>query len=337
MALTLKDIAAELNLSVTLISQVLNGKAAQFNIKKETEALVIKTANELGYVPNKIARGLRLKKTNNIALLTPDLSNPFFAKITKVIQNELRSLGYSLIILESGDETSREINEIKLLESNGVDGILIIPVGQDYLHLEELSNKNFPLVILYRTFKSIKANTVTINNYSNAFDITSILIKNGHIKIALLQGDSRIYTNKERLRGYKEAFEKNDIEFSDKYIIGSGFDRESGYQGTNELLNLHSRPTAIVTTSDFLTLGALQAISENDLKIPNDIAIVGFDSIQINHSLSIPISTVTHPVEELGEIAVKTLIEDINNKGKNQKVKIALKSKLNINKESFKK
>jgi LacI family transcriptional regulator len=239
------------------------------------------------------------------------------------------------MILESSDDTKREIDEIKLLESKGIDGILIIPVGNEYKHLEDLSNKNFPIVVLYRAFKDIKVNTVTIRNYSNAFDIVSILIKNKHKKIGLLQGNTKIYTNSERLQGYKDAFKKHNIEFFQEYIIEDGFKRECGYLGTKRLLDLPSPPTAIITTSDFLTLGALQAISENGLIIPNNIVLFCFDSVRINYFLPVPISTVYHPVEELGKGAVKILIDDINSGGKREKIKISLKSKLDINKSSL--
>jgi len=149
MVVTLKKIASEVDVSVSLVSQVLNGKATQSRIKKETELLVTKKAKELGYVSNKIARALRTKKNNVIALLTPNLANPFFAKITKVVQNELNRYGYSLMILESSDETKKEIEEMKLVQSRGIDGMLIIPVGDEFEHIENLANENYPLVLLY--------------------------------------------------------------------------------------------------------------------------------------------------------------------------------------------
>ena len=330
MAVKLKDIASELNLSVPLISQVLNGNAKQLKIKKETAALVTKKAKELGYVSNKIARGLRTKRTNTIALLTPDLADPFFAQIAKVVQNELHRLGYNLMVLESHDETSKEIEEINLLEANGIDGMLIIPVGDEYLHIENLSKKNYPVVLLYRTFKEIDANTITIEHYINSFTIVSSLIEKGHTKIGLLQGKSIRFANSERLRGYKDALKKNNIDFIDDYIIKKGFYRQHGYKGTKQLLSLPSPPTALILNSDLQTLGSLQAIKENKLKIPDDIVLVATNILHIERSLFVPISTVCHPVEELGKIAVKTLLDDINNSGKNKKVKVVLKSKLNI-------
>lgn len=331
MAVTLKNIATELNISPSLVSQVLNGKADQYRINKETGKAVRNKATELGYIPNKIARGLVLKKTKTIALLTPDLSNPYFAKITKVIQNKLREMDYSLMIFESNDETSREIEEIQKLQSNGIDGIIIIPVGNEFGHLENLVNKNFPIVILYRTFKELRASSIKVNNYSNVFDIVSLLIDKGHKNIGLIQGKGSISTNHERFNGYCDAFKKHNLDFSKDLIIEKDFSRETGYLGTIEILKSSNRPTALITTSEFLTLGALQALSENNVKIPNDIALVGFDSLNIKSSLKVPISTVSPPKEELGELAVKLLMSDIKSKGKDKKEMIELESKLHIN------
>ncbi len=330
MAPKLKDIASELNLSITLISHVLNGNATKFSIKKETEQLVLNKAKELGYVSNKIARGLRTKKTNTIALLTPDLANPFFARLTKIVQNELHKLGYNLMVLESNDETVKEIDEMKLLHSNGIDGMIIIPVGDEYIHIEELANENYPLVVLYRTFKNIDANAVTVGHYRNIYTIVSSLIAKGHTKIGMLQGKDIRFANSERLRGYREAFRENNIEFIEDYVLKDGFEREQGYNGTKKLLEMSFPPTALITNSDALTLSALQVIKEKGLIIPDDIALVATNVLRLQRSLFVPISTVRHPVKDLGKIAVKTLMDNINSKEKKPSAEVVLKSKLNI-------
>lgn len=331
MATTLKDIATVLGLSSALVSQVLNGKAAKHRIKKETELLVIKTAKELGYTPNLIARGLRLKRSKNIALVTSDVANPFFASITKTIQSELRKRGYNLMIFGTNDDIEIEKEEINLLKSRGIDGLIIIPVGTEYKHLEKLLSKNFPFVVLYRIFKNLNANSVTVDNYTSAYDSVNLVINNGHKKIGMIQGKANIFTNSERLRGYKAALSEHNIKFNNKYIIGEDFTRESGYLGINKLLKLSSPPTAFVTTSELITLGALHSITEHNLKIPDDVSIVAFDSLDITHSLMVPISSVNPPKILLGEIAVKMVIDEVENGSNNQKTKVALQSQLDIN------
>ena len=335
MPVTLKKIASELNVSTSLVSQVLNGKARQSRIKKETELLVVKKAKELGYVSNKIARGLRTKKTDTIALLTPNLADPFFARITKVVHNELHHYGYNLMILESNDETSKEIEEMKLVRANGMDGMLIIPVGDEYLHIEELAKKDYPLVLLYRSIENIEVNTITVDHYYNIYKMVSFLVKKGHTRIGLLQGVSLRYANRERLRGYKTALKENNIEFANEYVVKIGFEREHGYNGTKKLLELPTPPTAIILNGDFQTFGSLSAIKEKGLQIPDDITLVSTNILNIEEYIFVPIFGIHHPIEEMAKSAVSILIDSIENSKKNQRKKIVVKSKFNINEENF--
>ena len=333
MAVTLKRIASELDVSVSLVSQVLNGKAEQSRIKKETELLVTKKAKELEYVSNKIARALRTKKHNVIALLTPNLANPFFAEITKVVQNELNRFGYSLMILESNDETKKEIEEMKLVRSRGIDGMIIIPVGEEYFHIEKLESQNFPLVLLYRTFENVDVNTITVDHYANIYNMVSSLIRKGHTKIALIHGKTIRFANNERLRGYKDALKKHNIDFVNEYIVKIGFEREQGYNGTKKLLELSSPPTAIILNGDLQTFGSLHAIQEKKLKVPDDIVLVSINILYLEHFLLTPLFAVHHPIKEMGKSAVQILLNNIQNiqqNGKRQRVKNVFKSTLNI-------
>ena len=239
------------------------------------------------------------------------------------------------MILESNDETSKEIEEMNLLKSNGIDGMLIIPVGDEYEHVKNLSDKNYPLVLLYRTFYKINICAVTVDHYLNIFSIVSSLIKKGHTRIGLLQGKSIRHANSERLRGYKDALEKFNINFRGEYIVNKGFYREHGYAGTKKLLSLPSPPTSLILSSDLQTLGALKAIKENSVKIPDDIALVSTNIMHIEQSLFVPISTLYHPAEELGQKAVKILLDSINNGGKCINEKIVLQSKLNLTEKAL--
>lgn len=331
MAFTLKDIADELGVSSSLVSQVLNGKAKEHRIKSETVSLVLKKAKEMGYVPNQVARGLRLKRSRNIALITPDLANPFFAALTKIIQNELRKKGYNLMICGTNDDTTVEKNEIELLKAKGVDGLIIIPVGSEYKHLKRLVYEKFPFVLLYRTFKQFNTNFVTVDNYTSVFRIVKLLISKGHRKIGLVQGKRNILTNRERLRGYKDALKECKLKYSEDYIVGHNFTTESGYLSAKKLLKLKVPPTVIITTSELITLGALHAIIENNLKIPEDISIVGFDSLEITDSLMVPICSVIPPKNLLGETAVKILLDDIEGANAKRKTKVMFENRFDIN------
>lgn len=314
MPTTIKDIARKANLSLSTVSRVLNNKSRQFRIKKETEELVLRTAKELNYQPNQLARGLRLKKTNTVGLVVPDVSNPFFAYVTRSIQKIAHDQGYSLIVCDTDEDVKQEIEDIDLLRSKGVDGLIVMPVGQSYEHLAFVQNKGLPLVLLDRCFDDLIASSVTVDNYKGAFEAVEHIIHAGHSQIAIIQGLQHTYTNNQRVQGYKDALNKHGISINKNYIVGNDFRKENGYVGTKFLLNVANPPTAIFATSDLITLGVLQAIFEENLKIPDDISLVAFDDIDFGPFLVSPLTTVAQPRHMMGEIAVKLLIERINNK-----------------------
>lgn len=332
MAITITDIAAKANVSVSTVSRVLNKQAKKHRISKDTEQLVLQTAKELNYRPNHLARGLRLKKTQTIGLIVPDISNPFFAYVTRVIQTFAYGVGYSLIVCNTDENLKTEIEQIELLRSKGVDGFIIMPVGVKYDHLEQLLDDNIPLVLLDRCFDELETNSVVVNDYKGAFEAVEHLLDHGHRRIAIIQGLPNTYTNSARLKGYKDALAKYGISLDENLIVGNDFRKENGYIETKILLKLEHPPTAIFTTSDLITLGTLQAISEEGYKIPGDISIVAFDDTDFAPFLGAPLTAVSQPKELMGEIAVKLLIEDLKSKGQKDKKRIVLEPKLIIRK-----
>lgn len=328
MSITIHDIAAKAGVSLSTVSRVLNGKAKKYRISPKTEETILQFAEELNYRPNKMAQGLRLKKSHTIGLVVPDISNPFFAYVTRVIQTKAYEMGYSLIVCNTNEDLSTEIEQIELMKSKVIDGFIVMPVGTDYRHLETLIRKKHPLVLLDRCFDALQTSSVVVDNYEGAYLATSYLIECGHKKIGIIQGLPDTYTNTERMRGYLDALRENNIEVKSQYIVGKDYRRESGYIDTKLLLNLEERPTAIFTTSDLITLGALQAIVEDNYKIPDDISIVSFDDTDFAPFLFSPLTAVRQPKELMGEIAVKMLIDAMNGENATEKQRIILKSQL---------
>ena len=335
MAITIHDIASRAGVSLSTVSRVLNGKAKKYRISPKTEKNILQFAEELNYRPNKMAQGLRLKKSHTIGLVVPDISNPFFAYVTRVIQTKAYEMGYSLIVCNTNEDLEMEIEQIEVLKSKFIDGFIIMPVGTDYQHLDSLIRKKHPLVLLDRCFDALQTSSVVVDNYEGAYLATSFLIECGHKKIGIVQGLTGTYTNTERMRGYLDALQKNNIEANSSYIVGKDYRRESGYAETKRLLNLEDRPTAIFTTSDLITLGALQAISEDNYNVPDDISIVSFDDTDFAPFLFSPLTAVRQPKKLMGEIAVKLLIDAMNDKIISEKKRIILNSQL-IKRESVK-
>lgn len=332
MAVTLKDIAEKTHCSVSTVSRVLNNKSKQYRISEETEKLVLDTAKDLNYRPNELARGLRLKRSHTIGLVVPDISNPFFAYVTHHIQRHAYEAGYSLIVCNTDEDINLEIEQIELLRRKGVDGYIILPVGTNHEHIIELATLNKPYVLLDRSFDDIKSNAVVVDNRKGAYQAVKHLIDNDHQRIAIIQGLKNTSTNTARLSGYYDALKDNGIPIDEKLVVGNDFRKENGYIETKLLMKLENPPTAIFTTSDLITLGTLEALSEEEKHVPKDISIVAFDDIDYAPFLVAPLTSVRQPRDLMGKVAVKMLIDDIKSKGNGKKERIVLDPKLILRK-----
>ena len=327
MAVTLNDVAERAGVSVSTVSRVLNRKATKHRISPGTEEAILRAAEDLNYKANHLARGLRLSKTNTIGLIAPDISNPFFAYVIKRVQNIAYGLGYSLIVCNSDESLEQEIEQVNLLYRKRVDGLIAMPVGQRYDHFEEWLDRDGPLVLLDRCFDALHVDSVVVDNYRGAYEATEHLIAFGHERIAFVQGLPGTYTNTARLQGYRDALTAHGIRVDETLVVGGDFRQERGYIETKLLLGLDPAPTAIFATGDLITLGALQAIYEEGLDIPNDISLMSFDDFDFASFLKCPLTAVQQPKEAMGEMAVKLLVERLDN-GSKERRRIMLKPKL---------
>jgi LacI family transcriptional regulator len=327
MAVTLNDVAQLAGVSVSTVSRVLNEKSKTNRISLVTQARVREAAKELNYRPNRLARGLRLKRTQTLGLITPDITNPFFAHIVKCVQQEAHSLGYSLVVCNTDEDLTLELEHINLLLQNRVDGLIAMPVGQESEHFKDWIGRGRPLVLLDRYMDDVGASSVVVDNFAGAKEATEYLIRHGHQRIAVIQGLPDTYTSVQRLEGYSSALEEAGIPVDPSLIVGGDFRRESGYIGTKLVLNLSAPPTAIFSMSDLITLGALQAIKEEELEIPADMSLVTFDDFDFAPFLKCPVTAIRQPKEMMGETAVKLLVEQLTS-SKSPAKHLTLKPKL---------
>lgn len=330
MVTKLADIAAQTGVSKSTVSRVLNDKAKDYRISPETQRTVLQAAQELNYRPNQLARGLRLKKTQTIGLVVPDISNPFFAYTTRMIQSSaFEQLGYSLIVCNTNEDLDLEIEQVELLKSKAVDGFIIMPVGLDSSHLVRLVDEGFPVVLLDRCFEDLDISSVVVDNYSGSYEAVEHMIQRGHRDIAIIQGLPNTSTNTARVKGYRDALENYGVPVNASYIVGKDFRQENGYTETKTFLKRRDCPTAIFATSDLIALGAFQAVHEAGRSIPDDISMVCFDDVDFAPYLVSPLTAVHQPRALMGEHAVKLLLEQIES-GKPSKRKIVLESNLVI-------
>ncbi len=310
---TLKCIADTLSVSVSTVSRVLSGQAKRYRIGKKTEEAILEEASRLDFSPNQLARSLRLKKTQTLGLIIPDISNPFFASMARSVEMDARKSGYAVFLCDTEESTKIEIESLRLMHARKVDGIIISPVGQFGDHLTKLHKAGLPVVIVDRYFPSMSLPFVTSDNFGGALTGVNYLIENGHKHIACIQGLPDSAPNIDRINGYKAALNEHDIVSEDGLIIGDSFSEKNGYVSAKLFLKRTNRPTAIFSVGNVLTLGALQAIAEEGLKIPDDISLVSFDEQPYSAILSTPMTTIAQQNEKMGQIAVSLLFRQIEN------------------------
>jgi LacI family transcriptional regulator len=307
----IKELAQQLQLSPTTVSRVLNGKSEIYRISASTSEKVIAAARKFNYYPNRIARGLKLEKTETIGLIIPDIANPYFGSIAKTIEVEAHRQGYSIILCDSLDDVDTETEMLYLLAGRKVDGIIIAPTGKNNEHVVELQQQGMPVVVIDRYLPGTTLPYVTTDNFSGALMAVKHLIEKGHRKIACIQGIQGISTNSDRVKGYKDVLQKNGIGLIEGWISGNDFGEENGYLQTKNLMAMADRPTAIFALSNLISLGILRALKELGLTVPDDVSVVSFDEQPYSAFLACPMTTLEQPREEIGRLAFELLLKGI--------------------------
>lgn len=305
----IKELAALAGLSTATVSRILNGKGRAYRISADTCDRVLALAARYQYSPNRIARGLKLEKTETIGLIIPDIANPFFSSIAKTIELESRGKGYSIILCDSQDDVATEKELLTLLAGRKVDGIILAPAGSACSHLCEFDRNRIPVLLIDRYFPDMDIPYVTTDNYQGAYQATRYLIENGHTRIACIQGTPGISSSAERVKGFTDALLAHDISPDSCMITGNDFGELNGYAETMDLLKRKDRPTAIFAMGNLISLGMLRAISEAGIQIPRDVSVVTFDDQPYAPFLKTPMTAVEQPRQEIARRAVEALFE----------------------------
>lgn len=303
------DIALKSGFSITTVSRVLNGKADKYRISKETQQKIKSMAEELNYIPNEFARNLRTGKSKTIALIVPSLKNPFFAEIASVVNSEVRKYNRITIIGDSDDNIDNEKTEVLHLSSRNLDGMIIVPCGDEWGHLESLKEKGVPLICIDRYFEGSDLSFVSSDNYEGAYSATKYLIEQGHTSIACIQGVRHSIPNIQRVKGFVDAMINSGI--TSYTVTGDAFSEQNGYLETKLLLQQKERPTAIFAFSNTIAMGCIKALKEEKVKLPEDISLLTFDENPYLNYIEPPLTCISQPVEDICKIAVKMLFSNI--------------------------
>jgi len=332
----IKELAGKLKLSTTTVSRVLNEKSSLYRISSSTRQKVLNGARKYHYSPNRLARGLKLEKTETLGLIIPDIANPYFGSIAKSIEVEAHKNGYSIILGDSLEEVPTEAELVKLLTGRKADGIILAPAGEESGHIAEAAEQGIPIVLIDRFLPGTNLPHVTTDNYAGAMMAVQHIIQMGHHDIACIQGINGISANSDRVRGYRDALRKNGIAINKNFICGTDFGEMNGYRQTRNLLNRPKRPTAIFALSNLISLGTLRALNEAGLTVPGDISLVSFDEQPYSAFLACPMTTVEQPRDRIGKEAFKLMLQCIHDKKPDQENNKKLMPRLII-RESVKK
>lgn len=326
------DIAKKSGFSITTVSRVLNGKADKYRISKDTQQKIKSTAEELNYVPNEFARNLRTGKSKTIALIVPSLKNPFFAEIASVVNTEVRKYNYITLIGDSDDNIENEKTEVSHLTSRNLDGMIIVPCGNEWGHLEKIQEKGLPLICIDRYFEGLEnLSFVSSDNYEGAYSASKYLIDHGHTSIACIQGVRYSTPNIQRVKGFVDAMVGAGI--TSYTVTGDAFSEQNGYLETKLLLQQKERPTAIFTFSNTIAMGCIKALKEEKVNVPEEISLITFDDNPYLNYIEPPLTCISQPVEDICKIAVKILFSNIlehNTTPKHVLLKTQLKVKASV-------
>ncbi|MEI9806907.1 MAG: LacI family DNA-binding transcriptional regulator [Bacteroidota bacterium] len=329
---TIKDIARQLNISISTVSRALRN-APDVNI--DTKKAVMALSEELSYHPNKLALSLKQRQTHNIGVLVPNLDY-VMSTMVKGIDEVALEAGYTVMVCQSNESFGREILNARRLLDSLVDGFIISVSSETKVfdHFRRIQEKHMPMVVFDRVTPHLIAPSVRIDNMDGGFQATEHLIEQGYKRIAILAGPKNLGISNSRMEGYINALKKYKIKPDDDLIIHCDFNQDYAYVATRELLAMKKRPDAIFTISDRMAIGAMLAIKEKGLTMPHDIGLVGFNNEPVTSLVTPSISSVDQPAFELGKIAAKLFIERIHNNEDMNNVEEILKTKLIIRESS---
>jgi LacI family transcriptional regulator, galactose operon repressor len=312
---TQADVARIAGVSQAMVSYVLNNNAA-ISVSTDTWQRILDAIEEVGYVPDNVARSLRTRKTYTLACVIPDITNPFHPVFAQGIQHVAEQYGYDLILYNTERLAEREQKVLRSLQQRRVDGVIITALHLSAEDLVALVETDIPVVVQGSAMpvlvRGFPLDSLYVNNIAAARTAVSFLIGREHTRIGMIAGQKDTPPRHDRVLGYRQALEQHGIPIDERLILDSDFKEEGGYRSAKLLLELSPRPTAIFAASDLMAVGAMVAIKEAGLRIPDDIAIVGFDDIPIAKLVNPALTTVAQFQEKLGQRAAEMLFERLN-------------------------
>ncbi len=311
MAAKIEDVAREAGVSTATVSRVLSGKPY---VSEDLRKRVLDAVQTLSYRPSRVARSLRVQRSNILGLIVSDVQNPFFTTVARAVEDVAYQHQFSVFLCNTDEDPEKEALYIDLMLAEHVAGVIVTPSSSTSKAYRHLVDADVPVVALDRRVEGGDIDTVVVDNVSGAYEAVAHLIAEGHRRIGAVLGTRVSTTGEERYRGYARALEAHGIPL-DPALVRSGVGRTGiGYEFTQELLALANPPTALFVGNNLLTIGALRAIQEQGLRIPVDIALASFDETDWMYFVRPALTVVAQPTYELGQIAAEMLLRRLDDK-----------------------
>lgn len=305
---TIKDVALAAGVAVSTVSRVINDSGY---VSRESRQRVLKAVEELHFQPSRAARSLATGRSGTVALVLPDITNPFFPALARGVEDAASAEGYTVILCNTDNDPAQEAMYANLLRQQRVDGVVLTACSPNNLQLWWHLGERIPVVLTDRRWEGIVDDTVTVDNVTGAYLAVRRLTSLGHRRIGLIGGPPGLSTTEDRRRGYEVALRESGVEPDEKLMRSGDYRYASGYARMRELAEQHV--TAVFAVNDMMAIGAIRALEDVGRRVPDDVAVVGFDDIQMAAMVKPGLTTVAQPTYQMGVLAVERLLDRMRN------------------------
>ncbi len=309
MIATIRDVARKAGVSVATVSRVISENG--YPVAVGTRARVQRAASALEYTPNLVARGLKKHTSRTIGLIIPDISNPFFPAVARGAEDVASRHGYTVVLCNTDEQVRKEHQYLSLLHRQWIAGVLFATNKANTSLLRWLLEHEIPAVLVACDAASLPLDAVFVDSHRGAWLATRHLITLGHTRVAHVAGPPRMGAGRDRLLGYRRAMAASGLRVRTEWVVTGDFHAEAGYRGARSLLRRADRPTAVFAANDLMAMGVLRAAQEAGLRVPGDLAVVGFDDIPMARMVSPALTTVAQPTYRMGALAMERLLERV--------------------------
>ena len=324
---TIREVAELAGVSPITVSRVVNNTSyVSAGTRERVEAAIA----ELKYVPNLLAQSLRQKQTNTLALLVTDITNPFWTTVARGAEDVASEHGINVILCNTDESESKQNTYLNLVLQKQVDGVLLVPVNNRCEAVQHIQSQNVAVVVMDRKVTNARVDVVRCDSEGGAYQLTQHLLEQGHRQIALLNGAANVFTASDRANGYRRALAEAQLDADAEQIYYGEFTLASGYEMTQQALNADPRPTALFAANNFIAIGALRALRDAGLRVPEDMAVAGFDDLPEELIVEPFLTVSAQPAYEMGQQAMALLLSRIAGNAPEEFQEIVLPTELRV-------